>query len=88
MLRVIGNRVLIKGFENPMISPGGIHIPETSRGKPCKGEVVGVGNMVKNDISIGDIVLFSPMGAVEINDNGEKYLLLKEDLIYAIDDGG
>jgi len=38
---------------------GGIIIPEQSRGKPIRGTCVMVGDMVQNDISVGDRVAFT-----------------------------
>lgn len=86
MLKPVGNRILIKGFKNPMISPGGIHLPPRLEGKSCKGEVINISDGAKLPIEIGDIVIFNAMGSVEVKHDGETFLILKEDLIYAKED--
>lgn len=78
--------VVIKRIDPEEVSPGGIVIPQTARQKPIEGEVVAVGpgrilesgNRALMSLKAGDRVVFSSYAGVEVNDDGEEYLVLKE----------
>lgn len=82
MIKPRGERALIK-IENE--SMGGIYIPEgVSRGElpQRKGKVVALPEVghLKDELNIGDTVMFEPYG-VEVEYDGEKLLLLHSDYI-------
>jgi len=68
---------------------GGILIPATVDSETKKavwGEVVAVGPMVRG-AETGDLVLFGPESAYELEIRGEEYVVLKERDIHAVASG-
>ena len=91
-IKPLGNRVLVKRSSSPT-SKGGILLPETVKEKPRQGEVIAIGpgktnkkgEVVTMPLKIGDIVIYSNYGGVEVPNEGEDdYLLLSEDDILAV----
>jgi chaperonin GroES len=69
---------------------GGIFLPETAREKPQWATVVEVGQKtlkdgtkVDLDIKVGDRVVFAKYGGREVTDEGQEYLIMDSDQIYA-----
>ncbi len=92
-IKPLNDRVVVKPIEPEETTKGGIIIPDTaSKEKPMMGEVVAVGDgAVKDDgsrrpmsVKVGDKVLFSKYSPEEIDIDGEKYLIMREDSILAI----
>jgi len=92
VLKPLGNRVLVKAIEEEERTKGGIVLPDTAKEKPQKGEVIAVGpgkvddegNTVPMSVKVGDRVIFAKYGGTEIKDDGEEYLIMKEDDILAV----
>ncbi len=86
------DRVLIKRAEQEEKTPGGIIIPDTAKEKPVEGEVLAVGNGVRDEhgtlhaleVKVGDRVLFAKWGGNEVKIDGEEYIILKESDILGI----
>lgn len=91
-IKPLQDRVVVKRIEEPQKTKGGIIIPDTAKEKPSEGEVVAVGNgRVTNDgknipmeLKVGDKVLFSKYGGHELKIDGEEYIIMGQDDIYAI----
>jgi chaperonin GroES len=70
----------------------GILLPETAKEKPQQGKVVAVGPGERDDqgkripmeVQLGDVILFGKYAGTEIQSNGQKYLILKENDALAI----
>ncbi len=92
MLKPLADRVLVKVEEEETKTMGGILLPDTAQKKSQKGVVVAVGSgkMTEEgkhlplEVKEGDEVLFAKYSGTEIEDKGEKYLLLSERDILAI----
>ena len=92
MLKPLADRVLIKVEEEETKTMGGILLPDTAQKKSQKGVVVAVGSgkmteegkRLPLEVKEGDEVLFAKYSGTEIEDKGEKYLLLSERDILAI----
>lgn len=92
MLKPLADRVLVKVDEEKTKTAGGILLPDTAQKKSQKGTVlaVGSGKVLDNgtrlpfEVKVGDHVLFAKYSGVDIDENGEKYLLLSERDILAI----
>jgi chaperonin GroES len=71
-----------------MKTRGGIIIPDTSKEKPIRGEVVAVADKDKKGdpltVVVGDIVLYGKYAGSEIELEGESYLISMETDILAI----
>ncbi|MGE4519634.1 MAG: co-chaperone GroES [Desulfobacteraceae bacterium] len=91
-IKPLQDRVVVKRIEEPAKTKGGIIIPDTAKEKPSEGEVVAVGNgRITNDgktipmeLKVGDKVLFSKYGGHELKIDGEEYIIMGQDDIYAV----
>lgn len=66
---------------------GGIIIPDTAKEKPQRGKVVAVGQGTKDDPMIlkeGDEVLYGKYAGTEIENDSEKYLMMRQSDVLAI----
>ncbi len=64
---------------------GGIIIPDTAKEKPLQGEVVAVGNGTKEMIlKVGDNVLDGKYSGSELEYEGVKYLMMRQNDVLAI----
>ncbi len=84
---VLGDRVLVAPpSDAERRSKGGILIPATAASidrKGIWGEAIGVGPHVRH-VDIGDEVLYVPEDAVEVDVQGEPYLIVRERDIHAV----
>lgn len=91
-IKPLYDRVLVKRIAAETKSKGGIVIPDKSAEKPTQGEVVAVGSGVLLDngdqrplaVNIGDRVLFGQYAGSEVKIDGETYLIIKENEIFAV----
>ena len=66
---------------------GGIIIPDTVKEKPQRGKVVAVGQGTKDDPMVlkeGDEVLYGKYAGTEIENNSEKYLMMRQSDVLAV----
>lgn len=86
MLKPLADRVLVRVDEEETKTKGGILLPDTAQKKSQKGTViaVGTGKLLDNgcrvpfDVKVGDHVLFAKYSGVDVEEDGEKCLLLAE----------
>jgi len=91
-IQPLGDRVLVKRLEAEEKTKGGIVLPDSTKEKPQKGEVVaaGKGKMLDSgkvealEVKKGDKVLFGKYAGNEITYKDEEYIILKEEDILAI----
>ncbi len=90
--RPLSDKVLVKPSEAESQTSGGIFIPDSAKQKPQEGEVIAVGpGRILDDgsrstltVSIGDKVIYSKYGGTELKLEGQEYMILDEDQIYAV----
>jgi chaperonin GroES len=66
---------------------GGIIIPDTAKEKPQRGKIVAVGQGTKDDPMVlkeGDMVLYGKYAGTELEDGGEKYLMMRQSDVLAV----
>ena len=66
---------------------GGIIIPDAAKEKPQRGKVVAVGQGTKDEVMIlkeGNTVLYGKYAGTEIENGGEKYLIMRQSDVLAI----
>jgi chaperonin GroES len=84
---VLGDRVLVAPPDDAeRRSKGGILIPATAESVDRKGiwsETIGVGPHVRH-VSVGDEILYLPDDAIEVDVQGESYLIVRERDIHAV----
>ncbi|KAA0055752.1 hypothetical protein IC582_003159 [Cucumis melo] len=90
-IKPLGDRVLVKIKEAEEKTDGGILLPTTAQTKPQGGEVVAVGEgktigntKVEASVKTGAQVVYSKYAGTELEFNGSKHLILKEDDIVGI----
>tara|TARA_R100001082_G_C4361984_1_gene159857 strand:+ start:1379 stop:1633 length:255 start_codon:yes stop_codon:yes gene_type:complete len=84
-MRLLGNRVLVEIKKPEEKTKSGIIILEDTQEQKPEGFIKAVGEGVKEDIKVGDEVMFRNYGQI-INIEGEEYMLLHEPDILAIID--
>ncbi|MDP9375213.1 MAG: co-chaperone GroES [Chloroflexota bacterium] len=91
-LRPMGDRVVIRPAAREETTRSGIVLPDTSREKPQRGEVIAVGNgritdegkRLDMDLKVGDTVLFAKYAGTEFRLDDEDLLILSEKDVLAI----
>lgn len=86
-IQPLADRVLVLPAEAEQKTASGIIIPDTAKEKPQKGKVVAVGNGTKDHqmtVKVGDTVLYGKYSGTEIDVDGTKYLIMKENDIFAV----
>jgi len=92
MLKPISDKVIVKPKAEEEKTSGGIILPDTAKEKPQEGTVIAVGpgkvldNGERKPMAVkeGDTVIYSKYGGTEITVDGEEYIILDEDSIYAV----
>jgi len=88
----LGENVVVKRLSAEETTAGGIVLPDTAREKPRQGRVLSVGDgrlladggRAKHDVREGDRVLFSTYAGNEVEVDGEKVLIMREDDILGV----
>src|SRR5688572_5712245 len=91
-LRPLGDKVVVKASTAEERTTGGIVLPDAARERPQQGtvEAVGPGRLLENGdrapmaVKVGDTVIYSKYGGNEIKLDGDEYLILDQDSIYAV----
>ena len=91
-LKPLGDRVLVKPAPKEEKTSTGLYISSGAQEKPQKGEVVAVGagkvtdhgERIAPDVKGGDEVYYGKFGGSDVKVDGEDYLLLRADDIYAV----
>jgi chaperonin GroES len=95
-IRPLHDRIIIQRLEEGEQRVGGIIIPDTAKEKPQQGKVIAAGSgktkddgkRIPLDVTAGDTILFGKYSGQEIKLDGEEYLIMKEDEVLAIIEGG
>lgn len=86
-IKPLADRVLVKPAEAEEKTVSGIIIPDSAKEKPLKGEVIAVGNGTKDEemvLKAGDTVLYGKYAGTEIELEGEKYIIMRQNDVLAI----
>ena len=91
-LKPLADRVLIKPDAAEQKTASGLYIASNAQEKPQRGTVIAVGAGKMNDkgermpldVHEGDVVIYGKFGGNEIKVDGEDYLLMRADDIYAV----
>ena len=91
-LKPLGDRVLVKPAPKEEKTSTGLYISSGAQEKPQKGEVIAVGagkftdhgERITLDVKVGDEVYYGKFGGSDVKVDGEDYLLLRADDIYAV----
>lgn len=89
-LKPLGDRVVIKKVEVEEKTKSGIVLPGSAQEQPQMAEIIALGSEIlqdekkKNEVKVGDTVLFSKYAGSEIKLDGEELTILKLDEILAV----
>ena len=92
-LKPLGDRVIVKQDEAEQTTKSGIILTSNEKEKPQRGEVIAVGEGKFNEagdahipmpVKKGDTVIYGKYGGQEVKIDGEEYMILRADDIYAV----
>ncbi len=91
-LKPLGDRVIVKQAEAETQTKSGLYLADTAKEKPQRGTVLAVGEGALNDkgervpvgLNVDDVVIYGKYGGTEVKIDGEEYIILRADDIYAI----
>jgi chaperonin GroES len=94
--RPLHDRLIVQRLEEGEQKSGGIIIPDSAKEKPQRGTVIAAGSgrvkkdgtRIPLDVKAGDMILFGKYTSHEVKLDGEEYLILREDEVLAVIDGG
>ena len=95
-VRPLHDRIIVQRIEEGEQKVGGIIIPDSAKEKPQQGKVIAAGSgkskddgkRVPLDVKAGDHILFGKYSGQEIKLEGEEYLIMREDEVLAVIEGG
>ena len=89
-LKPLGDRLVIKKVEVEEKTKSGIIVPGSAQEQPQMAEVLAIGDGIKNDdkkkdqIAVGDKVIFAKYSGTEVKLDGEEVTILKLSDILAV----
>jgi chaperonin GroES len=92
-IRPVLDRIVVKREEAPKQTPGGIILPDTAKEKPVRGVVVAIGpgalsrdggQRLPMEVQVNDVVAFGQYAGSEIEEDGEKFLVLNQVDVLAV----
>jgi len=94
-VKPLEDRVLVKPSEAETKTASGIFLPESSKEKPIKGQVVATGpgkrldNGKRGEMSFrtGDTVVFGKYAGTEVEIKGVKHLIMRETELLGVING-
>jgi chaperonin GroES len=95
-VRPLHDRIVVQRLEEGEQQVGGIIIPDSAKEKPQRGTVIAAGNgkttdkgkRLPLDVTAGDTILFGKYSGQEIKLDGVEYIIMREDEVLAIIEGG
>jgi chaperonin GroES len=95
-IRPLHDRVILKRLEEERKSAGGIVIPDTAAEKPEQGEILAVGKgkmtdegkLLPLEVKVGDRVLFGKYSGQTVRVKGDELLVMREEDIMGVIEGG
>ena len=83
-LKPLGDRLVIKQVVAEETTKSGIVIPGQTKEKPQEATVVAVGKDVKEELKVGDTVVYSKYAGTNIKVDEEEYIIVKEEDVLAV----
>jgi chaperonin GroES len=91
-LRPLHDRVIVKRLDQETRTASGIVLPETAAEKPDQGEILAIGNgKIMEDgkvrqlaVKVGDRVLFGKYSGQAVKIDGNEYLVMREEDLFAV----
>lgn len=91
-IKPVGDRILVQYIEDTEQVRGGVIIPDSAKEKPQEARVIALGTGTKAkdgailafEVKVGDTVLLGKFAGAEVNLEGQKYTLVREDDILGV----
>ena len=91
-LRPLGDRIVVRPAAREEVTRSGIVLPDTSKEKPQRGEVIAVGpgrttddgQRIAMEVKVGDSILFAKYAGTEFKLDDDELLILGERDILAV----
>lgn len=86
-LKPLADRVLIQPTAAEEVTAAGIIIPDSAKEKPLRGTVLATGDGTKEEAMVlkaGDEVLYGKYAGTEVDIDGEKALIMRQNEVMAI----
>lgn len=91
-LKPLGDRVIVKADEAESQTASGLYLASEAKEKPQTGTVISVGEgkpdndgkLIPVPVKAGDKIIYGKYGGTEVHYEGEDYLILRADDIYAV----
>jgi len=74
----VGQRVLIRFIERENKTKGGIILTDETKGRPQVAEVLAIGTLETNKVSVGDTIFSSKFAGSEFDVEGSKVHIIHE----------
>ena len=96
-IRPLYDRIVVKRIDDGTDkTASGLFIPDSAKEKPQEGEVMAVGQgkrgddgkQIPLDVKAGDRILFGKYSGSDIKLDGEEYMIMREDEVLGVLDGG
>ena len=96
-IRPLYDRIVVKRIDDGTDkTASGLFIPDSAKEKPQEGEVMAVGQgkrgddgkLIPLDVKAGDRILFGKYSGSDIKLDGEEYMIMREDEVLGVLDGG
>lgn len=83
-LRPLGDRLVIKQAVAEETTKSGIVLPGQTKEKPQEATIVAVGSGVKEDLKVGDTIIYSKYSGNNVKVDDEEYIIVKEEDVLAV----
>ncbi len=83
-LRPLGDRLVIKQVVAEETTKSGIVLPGQTKEKPQEATIVAVGNGVKEELNVGDTVVYSKYSGTNVKVDDVEYIIVKEEDVLAV----
>jgi chaperonin GroES len=83
LIKPLHDRIIVKPIPTESVTSSGLIIPDTAKEKPQKGTVMAVGSKVEI-CQVNDIALYGKFAGIDIEIEGEAYLIMRESDIFAV----
>jgi len=80
----LGDRLVIKQVVAEETTKSGIVLPGQTKEKPQEATVVAVGKDVKEELNVGDTVVYSKYAGTNVKVEDVEYIIVKEDDVLAV----
>ncbi|MBQ2745774.1 MAG: co-chaperone GroES [Lachnospiraceae bacterium] len=83
-LKPLGDRLVIKQVVAEETTKSGIVLPGQTKEKPQEATVVAVGKDVKEELNVGDTIVYSKYAGTNVKVDDEEYIIVKEEDVLAV----